>query len=420
MGGRCVSVLILALKVTCARLCAISFDDINPVSVRRMLNNFKSSPGLTATSKLKYVKAFETFILFLISDIESPERREESLEERAARGITQEEIKREFESMHFQLSKKFGGDLVMTRRRAKAKLMKTDELTDLRKERSKALEEALEEDWDVYTKEQINRVRDDLIAVGALKLGRRTKEMMTMTCKEVEEAEEREINDERFHIIKVMKQKNLKSGKEAPVAFSSKEFTALTRYIDVLRPKLALKENCDEVFTTVHKEPHNNELSFSGIYNIMQNFTTSSGKKLSTRSVRGSLITNSRDHDLTDQQAKDRANSMSHTVTTAERYYNHKDISDSVVNTLLLDDEIETSAASSRHATSTPKKTVSSSTLSTVSASVSSTPTASTSNTPTPSTSKIIRPTDLNETFKTLRSKKVVRVPRKSKNKSHK
>ena len=87
--------------------------------------------------------------------------------------------------------------------------------------------------------------------------------------------------------------------------------------MDVLRPKISLKENFDEVSTTVHKEPRNKALSFSGIYNIRQNVSTSSVEILSTRSVRGLLITNSRVHDLTDQQAKDRANSMFHTVTTA-------------------------------------------------------------------------------------------------------
>ena len=123
----------------------------------------------------------------------------------------------------------------------------------------------------------------------------------------------------------------MKTGKEAPIVFEEHEYSVLKKYIMILRPKLAAKSNT--VFTTI-KKLKNEELSFSGFHKILKNYKTETGKKLGSRAVRGSLITNSRDTEATAKERADRAASMSHTVATAERYYNYRDLNESVANTL--------------------------------------------------------------------------------------
>lgn len=87
------------------------------------------------------------------------------------------------------------------------------------------------------------------------------------------------------------------------------------------------------VFTTVSKDK-NNSLSFAGVYKILQLFETPSGKKLSSRAIRGSIVTNSRYKNMTSQEKEDLASSMNHTLPTAQRYYDYRKITDAVAKTL--------------------------------------------------------------------------------------
>ena len=341
----------------------LTIEDINPLSVRDTLAMFKVAPNLNATSKIKYAKYFEQFLSFLLLDIESPERKsEETIEDRAARSVLLEDVRRETQNCCAQLGKKRGGDIVNTRRRAEARLMSDEDINLILEKRRNLLIGTLDDNYNEYDREKINQIRDDLITVGTLKLGRRSKEMMKMTIDEVEKAEKREVNGNNIFIVKVRNQKNLKHGKEAPVVYTDKEYQVLKKYIDVLRPKIPTEKECDTVFTTIHKNL-NSEISYSGIYNILQKCETNCGKKICSRSVRGSLITNSReDRHLTDQQKEDKAQSMSHTVSTADRYYNFKGLGDSVVSTLSLDQSSDTSdvrhlpSTSTAPLTSTPLK----------------------------------------------------------------
>ena len=54
--------------------------------------------------------------------------------------------------------------------------------------------------------------------------------MMKMTLEEVSNAEEREVNGEKIRIVKVMNQKNLKHGKEAPIVYTEKEFKVMQKF----------------------------------------------------------------------------------------------------------------------------------------------------------------------------------------------
>ena len=75
-------------------------------------------------------------------------------------------------------------------------------------------------------------------------------------------------------------------------------------------------------------------MTFSTAWAILQKFKTESGKPLSSRVVRGSKITHSRGLDISEQERRDLAASMSHSVETAERYYNYKDLKDSVAKSM--------------------------------------------------------------------------------------
>ena len=48
-----------------------------PSIIRKMLNCFYEKPGISSTSKLKYLRMFQIFVKFLFTDVSSPERREE-------------------------------------------------------------------------------------------------------------------------------------------------------------------------------------------------------------------------------------------------------------------------------------------------------------------------------------------------------
>ena len=93
-------------------------------------------------------------------------------------------------------------------------------------------------EWNIS---KILKIRNSLMTVAALRIGRRSKELMTMQLGVVENAKEAEIDGEPFFIIEVSDQKGMKSGNEAPVVFSDLEFKVLKIFINQMRPRLVDK-----------------------------------------------------------------------------------------------------------------------------------------------------------------------------------
>lgn len=337
-------------------------EDLTPLSIKKILLSSKSK-NLSPGTKIKYSKMFEQFITFLLLDVASPMRkRTETLEERAIRTGTLEDIQFVFDSHYSQLGKKRGPGLVTTKRRACKKLMSQEEMDTILSERSDVLKQSLTEDYSEFDIDRVTEIRNDLIAVAVIRLGRRTKEIITMTMEEVFGAETITIDGGATnYVVKVYDQKDLRAGNEAPIAFTEEEYDALKKYGNILRPKLTIEDGCHTIFTTTNKKT-NNSLSFSGVYNILQLYETSTGKKLSSRAIRGSLVTNSRYLDMSHQEQEDLASSMSHTLPTAQRYYNYKNITDSVSKALSKKRERSSSAhenfgeSSQTPRTSTPCK----------------------------------------------------------------
>ena len=76
------------------------------------------------------------------------------------------------------------------------------------------------------------------MTVAALRIGRRSKELMAMQLGKVENAKEAEIDGKLFFIIEVSDKKGMKSDNEAPVVFSDLEFKVLKLFINQMRPRL--------------------------------------------------------------------------------------------------------------------------------------------------------------------------------------
>lgn len=215
-----------------------------------MLLIVKEKEGLSAGTKNKYIKIFEQFINYLLLDVSSPYRKKtESAEERAMRTGVLNDIQFVFETMYGQLGRKRGAGLAITKKKAAEKLMSEEELKVMLEERSEELRRTLEEDYDCYDKEKITTVRNNLIVVATIRLGRRTKEIMTMTLDEVRDAEKIQVEGDcgdcvENYVVKVYDQKDLKTGNEAPIAFTEGEYDVLVNYINLLRPKLGIDEEC--------------------------------------------------------------------------------------------------------------------------------------------------------------------------------
>ena len=321
----------------------LTFRDISEgKSVGELLDTFKHHPGMTATSKVKYLKMFERLVKFLICDCCSPERnQEDTVSEQIARKVKIEDFGHEMTATYDSLKKKRGEDQVATRKRAKERIVEVGDLQEILVEVDSHLEEVGRTpatDLKKFKEEDVLQVRNSLMVAACIRLGRRSKELMTMTIDEVNAAEEKIIDGNTFHIIQVKDQKSLKQSKEAAIPYSVLEFNALNLYIEHLRPIISNDRFNNSVFIPKLKLKCSisQELGFSSAYNILQKFRTKSGKKLSTRMIRGSNITNSRNTGVTDQERRDLAQSMNHSVETAERYYNFTSLSDSVANSLSL------------------------------------------------------------------------------------
>ena len=313
-------------------------DLVDGLTLRQILLKFKQVDGITATSKVKYVKMLKTMIRFLLCDVSSPERKsEESVTDILTRGVVMQDLDWEIEAMCSSLKKDRGHDLIESKRRAESKLVEEEELDQLLNDTISSVLEVLEKSQEEIEKLTVSdalNVRDGLMAIATLRLGRRSKELLTMKLSEVEKAEVKLINRQKYHIVKVLEQKNKKAGLEAPVVFEDKEFKVLSIFINKLRKKLSLNENSQVVFPPKSSIHAKEEMSLSSAWRILQKFETKTGKKISSRVVRRSKVTYSRSKNLSEQQRQDLARSMSHSTATAERYYNYKQLSSSVVNCL--------------------------------------------------------------------------------------
>ena len=116
-------------------------------------------------------------------------------------------------------------------------------------------------------------------------MGRRSKDMITMTAGEVEAAKERLVEDKLVYLVEVSNQKSAKSGKIAHDVFTKEEFDVLSIFIRKLRPRLVIKPLQKVVFpSTKTNESDHQDLSLSDAWKILQNFETESGKKVTSRS----------------------------------------------------------------------------------------------------------------------------------------
>ena len=76
------------------------------------------------------------------------------------------------------------------------------------------------------------------------------------------------------------------------------------------------------------------ELSLPAAHRILQSLQTKSGKKLSSRSIRGSIISDSRQKNLPEETLNHIANSMSHSRKTADKFYDYNTLENSILHTL--------------------------------------------------------------------------------------
>lgn len=267
-------------------------------------------------------------------DLDSPETKNKTytIEEQMTRSLDMKTIENEFSGFYSVLLKSKGRDIVKTKQKARSKLVpeqELEEVLDKLKEKVSEFNLIAEEDFKTMNEKDVLKVRNALIAIATLRLGRRTKEIITLQIEEVDKAVVKVVDGEEFRVVEVLEQKNLKSGELAPIAYTTQEFILLQTYIKFLRPKLSSDESVKNVFIN-GKTSKTPILSFSSVHSILQNFKTSSGKKLGSRIIRCSKITNSRDLDLSHQEQLDLARSMSHTLPTADKHYNHKALGNSL------------------------------------------------------------------------------------------
>lgn len=98
-------------------------------------------------------------------------------------------------------------DLLNARKRAAAKVVCEKDIQSIFDKTKVAISALIADNksgnLEDYTSSQIIAVRDSLIASAAVRLARRSKELMRMTIQEVELAEIVNVNGEAMHIIKV-------------------------------------------------------------------------------------------------------------------------------------------------------------------------------------------------------------------------
>lgn len=152
-------------------------DLLNCKLIRDLISRYRSESGTTNTTKLKYIRTFQQLLTFVVSDVSSPERKEnQSNEEIISSGLKLGDVTREINNQCTILSKLRGSDIIVTKQKAKAKLLTSDELATLTSQTHDQLCSTLEDFKSKkhfgYSKKEIAHVRNSLITIGALRLGK--------------------------------------------------------------------------------------------------------------------------------------------------------------------------------------------------------------------------------------------------------
>ena len=139
-----------------------------------------------------------------------------------------------------------------------------------------------------------------------------------------------------FRVVKVLDHKEAKGGFKAAVPFMADEYCWLQDFVQLFRPLLCTDPNLRNVFPVLKHYNYtvDKELSYGSLYNILSQFKSRSGVKLSSRNIRRARITNTRDNNISPASKKKLAKAMNHTLETAERYYNFEDENNSVAAAL--------------------------------------------------------------------------------------
>ena len=250
------------------------------------------------------------------------------------------QVETEIKSELFILNKGRGKDIIRRKENARKKLLTEQDLNEILSSTNDFIKMVLVEMRNrkhlSYSRKQVFKVRDALIAVATVRLGRRSLEMTRMTLSEVDDAQETAINNKTHHLIKVLEQKNSITGKPAPVVYDESEFEVLKFYIKDLRKRISPSSQNQFVFPSYEKlnSRVDQGMTLSGAYKVLQKCNGESGKNFSSRTIRGSKITVSRSKNPSDSEKNHLANSMSHSRSTADSYYDYSVIENSVVKVL--------------------------------------------------------------------------------------
>ena len=195
----------------------------------------------------------------------------------------------------------------------------------------------INEDYNLGKVEQYSsieslRARNALIAAATTRIPRRSKELLSMTVREAEAAKKTDIENKEFYLIYVLQHKTNSTGDPATIVYNESEYKALCIYINCIRSKYTEDNNPDSpVFLSLSS---GKSLSFSSTTNILNKYRSDSGKALSTRVARISRTTEQRKTDPSRNDISDFAKSLSHNVSTAERYYVSEDLEQAVINSV--------------------------------------------------------------------------------------
>ena len=140
-----------------------------------------------------------------------------------------------------------------------------------------------------YKISEARNVRNTLLALGSVRLARRSQEMLSMTLREVIHAELNVLDNERLYIINVARHKNRKHSTDALVTFTESEFKVLNLYNRKLR-KMFTTDDCENapVFTVANycknsqaevlKGQPAAPMNYSSTFKILSKFKITSGK----------------------------------------------------------------------------------------------------------------------------------------------
>ena len=334
----------------------LSYDNLLDGKImRELLADFKEKSLTSSASKIKYINSFQKLLNFLTFDIDSPENGEmKTNEQLLIRERNFSVVQFEIESTKKIISKGTGAERIKSRKVAKEKLITQEETDKLLEEIDEYLSSTLQkiETEEDFSKDDVIKIRDHLMAASTLRMGRRSKELITMKEEEARNGKKNIINKDTFFVIEVLDQKSTKSGKAAAVVLNEIEYKVLILYLDKLKIKISESKTIVFPSSSTTGKGISSMLSFGAACNILKKFKTETGKKLTTRVARASKVTNSRNLNLSLSDQRKLADAMNHSHAVSERYYNFNEASDAAVAVLSFDAE----ASNDRISTSTPVK----------------------------------------------------------------